>query len=86
LILQAILFEKKLYFPLSLEYNLCIDLINEGVNMIRLIVGLILVLGGAGSVVDTTPTLHAFMFVLLGFTLMGWTIADGSIAKKLEEK
>ena len=54
--------------------------------MIRLIVGLILVLGGASSVVDTTPTLHAFMFVLLGFTLMGWTIADGSIAKKLEEK
>lgn len=54
--------------------------------MIRLIVGLILVLGGASSVVDTIPTLNALMFVLLGFTLMGWTIVDGSVAKQMERK
>jgi len=51
--------------------------------MIRLIIGLLLVLGGAGTIELDGFNISSLMFVLIGFTFMLWTIVDGTVSKKL---
>jgi len=55
----------------------------KGVKMIRLIIGLLLVLGGAGTIELDGFNISSLMFVLIGFTFMLWTVVDGTVSKKI---
>lgn len=48
--------------------------------MIRLIIGLIVVLGAVGGLEQDTATFfEATMFALVGLSLMAWPIVDGTV-------
>jgi len=54
--------------------------------MIRLILGLLLVVGGAGTLIHFNPTTFtALCHMVLGFFLMVWALTDEKVLDRLDD-
>jgi hypothetical protein len=55
--------------------------------MIRLIVGLIMILGGVGGIESSTETfpLDSLAIALTGFLLMAWSTFDGTFSEGVSD-
>ena len=54
--------------------------------MLRLFVGLLMVIGGGCTLVEFDPTtISAFLWMILGFLLMGWELTDEKVLNRLDD-